>query len=457
MRRKSDGKIVLIDFGAVKEIGTLLMNPQGQTSVSVAVGSPGYMPSEQARGRPKFASDVYAVGMMGIQSVTGYFPHQLQEDPDTGEIIWREYAQISDELGEVLDKMVRDHFSQRYQTASGALAALMPIIEPQSPPISQITIPVTPPSVATQPIPSVPTVKISTPQPVGWVERSETQHLSTAKSTTPINLKYFSFNVVKVNAQGKGTSRSQKTAQFFTEDLGNGVTLEMVAIPGGTFTMGSPSTEKERRDTESPQHQVRIQPFYMGKFEVTQAQYEAIMGNNPSSFKGANRPVEKVSWNDAVELCEKLSQQTGRTYRLPSEAEWEYACRAGTTTPFYFGETITTDLVNYDGNFTYGAAPKGKDRQQTTDVGSLLPNAFGLYDMHGNVWEWCQDTYHENYNGAPTDGSAWIDNNQYRVLRGGSWLNIPILCRSAYRSINTRDFILNVIGFRVVCVFGGGS
>jgi formylglycine-generating enzyme required for sulfatase activity len=181
------------------------------------------------------------------------------------------------------------------------------------------------------------------------------------------------------------------------------------------------------------------------------------MGNNPSSFKGANRPVEKVSWNDAVELCEKLSQQTGRTYRLPSEAEWEYACRAGTTTPFYFGETITTDLVNYDGNFTYGAAPKGKDRQQTTDVGSLLPNAFGLYDMHGNVWEWCQDTYHENYNGAPTDGSAWIDNNQYRVLRGGSWLNIPILCRSAYRSINTRDFILNVIGFRVVCVFGGGS
>jgi eukaryotic-like serine/threonine-protein kinase len=523
MRRKSDGKIVLIDFGAVKEIGTLLMNPQGQTSVSIAVGSPGYMPSEQARGRPKFASDVYAVGMMGIQAVTGFLPQQLQEDPETGEIVWKEYAQISDELGEVLDKMVRDHFSQRYQTASAALQALMPIIEPQSPPISQIT-----PPVAIQPIPSVPPVTpvtpppqpsptipsppptpqpkpSSTPQPVGWVERSETQRphppqpsstpapsrrkfitllsfagvglggvalweiikrsstspvgsSSSSKSAPPINLKSFSFNVVKVNAQGKEISRSQKTAQSFTEDLGKGVNLEMVAIPGGTFTMGSPSTEKERGNDEGPQHQVTIQSFYMGKFEVTQAQYEAIMGTNPSSFKSANRPVEKVSWNDAVEFCKRLSQKTGRTYRLPSEAEWEYACRAGTTTPFSFGETITTDLVNYNGNFTYGAAPKGKYRQQTTDVGSLPPNAFGLYDMHGNVWEWCADSWHDSYSGAPTDGSAWIDNdNQNRILRGGSWLLIPFVCRSAGRNSDTRAFFINYIGFRVVCLSGSGG
>jgi eukaryotic-like serine/threonine-protein kinase len=293
------------------------------------------------------------------------------------------------------------------------------------------------------------------------IKRSSTSPInssSSSKSATPINLKSFSFNVVKVNAQGKEISRSQKTAQSFTEDLGKGVNLEMVAIPGGTFTMGSPSTEKERSNDEGPQHQVTIQPFYLGKFEVTQAQYEAIMGSNPSNFKGANRPVEKVSWNDAVEFCKRLSQKTGRTYRLPSEAEWEYACRAGTTTPFYFGETITTDLVNYDGNFTYDAEPKGKYRQQTTDVGSLPSNAFGLYDMHGNVWEWCADSWHSNYDGAPTDGSAWVDNdNQNRVLRGGSWYIGPNGCRSANRYHYTRVFINHSIGFRVVFVSGSGG
>jgi formylglycine-generating enzyme required for sulfatase activity len=123
-----------------------------------------------------------------------------------------------------------------------------------------------------------------------------------------------------------------------------------------------------------------------------------------------------------------LSKATGREYRLPSEAEWEYACRAGTTTPFHFGETITTDLANYNGNYTYGSGSKGQYRKQTTDVGSFPANAFGLHDMHGNVWEWCQDTWHENYNGAPTDGSAWVDENANQnrmILRGGSWYNNP--------------------------------
>jgi formylglycine-generating enzyme required for sulfatase activity len=430
------------------------------------------MPSEQARGRPKFASDVYAVGMMGIQSVTGYFPHQLQEDPETGEIIWKEYAQISDELGEVLDKMVRDHFSQRYQTASAALQALMPIIEPQSPPTLQPTIPVTLPPAATQPIPSVPTVKISTPPP----QPSPTIP-SPPVIATP-QLQQFEFEVVTLKQVasikvieergfwGQKTTRetpeisleaqtSRHRANFFREELGNGVTLDMVEIPGGRFTMGSPASETESSNDERPQHQVTIQSFYMGKFEVTQAQYGAIMRTNTSGFKGANRPVENVSWNDAVEFCKRLSKKTGRTYRLPSEAEWEYACRAGTTTPFYFGETITADLVNCNGNFTYGSAPKGKYRQQTADVGSLPPNAWGLYDMHGNVWEWCADSWHSSYRGAPTDGSAWIDNdNRYRVLRGGSWDSNPSFCRSAVRYDISRDVFSYVIGFRVVCVFG---
>jgi formylglycine-generating enzyme required for sulfatase activity len=174
------------------------------------------------------------------------------------------------------------------------------------------------------------------------------------------------------------------------------------------------------------------------------------MGANPAYFKGNNRPVENVSWNGAVEFCEKLSQKTGKKYRLPSEAEWEYACRAGTTTPFYFGESITPDLVNYNGNYAYASAPKGKYRKQTTDVGTFPPNAFGLYDMHGNVFEWCQDNYKENYINAPIDGSALTSQIALgRLLRGGSWGNTPKHCRSAYR-YNGSPYYYD-IGFRVVC------
>ena len=244
-------------------------------------------------------------------------------------------------------------------------------------------------------------------------------------------------------------------AQHFRENLGNGVTLDMVAIPGGTFLMGSPNSEAGRRGSESPQHSVTIAPFHIGKFAVTQAQYQAIVGKNPSGFKGEKRPVEKVSWEDAIAFCQKLSKRTGNLYRLPSEAEWEYACRAGTTTPFYFGETITTDRVNFNGNHPYGSAPKGIYRAQTTDVGSLPPNGFGLHDMHGNIREWCEDHLHRNYNGAPIDGRAWVNpdalENAYRMLRGGSWFSIPQDCRSAVRSGNSPDDRIDVIGFRVVC------
>ncbi|NEP81952.1 MAG: SUMF1/EgtB/PvdO family nonheme iron enzyme, partial [Okeania sp. SIO3B3] len=217
----------------------------------------------------------------------------------------------------------------------------------------------------------------------------------------------FTFEVVTVNNSGKIINRTQESARQKMEDFGNGIKLEMVYIPGGSFLMGSPENEAERESSESPQHQVTLQPFYMSKYPITQNQYQAIMGNNPSNFKGGSRPVEQVSWHNAVEFCQKLSEKTGKIYTLPSESQWEYACRAGTTTPFYFGETITSELVNYNGNYPYGNAPKGKYRQETTDVGSFPPNAFGLYDMHGNVWEWCLDVWHDNYNGAPTDGSDW--------------------------------------------------
>ena len=247
-------------------------------------------------------------------------------------------------------------------------------------------------------------------------------------------------------------SSQTPSSRKFIEDLGNGVLLEMVAIPRGRFLMGSPKTEKGSDDDERPQHRVEVPPFLMGKYPVTQAQYQAIMGENPSHFKRENNPVERVSWHKAKEFCQKLSEQTGKTYQLPSEAQWEYACRAGTTTPFYFGETISTEQANYNGKHTYGNGKKGEYRGKTTPVGSFPPNVFGLYDMHGNVWEWGEDVWHENYQEAPDDGSAWVagGNRNYRVLRGGSWYFNPRNCRCAIRSWVNPDYGDLIDGFRVV-------
>lgn len=282
-----------------------------------------------------------------------------------------------------------------------------------------------------------------------------------------IDLQPFEFEValIEVNRATRTLTihRHQKQAKSFTEDLGNGVRLEMVAIPEGSFVMGSPEDEPERSSSESPQHTITLQSFFLGKYPVTQAQWKAVatlpqvnrkLDPDPSRFKDKNRPVERVSWYSAVEFCDRLSQKTGRQYRLPSEAEWEYACRAGTTTPFHFGETITPELANYDGNTTYGAGVKGVCREETTPVGSFgVANAFGLYDMHGLVWEWCADQWHSNYEGAPTDGSAWLDDNDNKryVLRGGSWLVNPRRCRSAYRFNCHVSNWYNFIGFRVAC------
>ncbi len=257
--------------------------------------------------------------------------------------------------------------------------------------------------------------------------------------------------------------RERKQARYFVGKLGD-IGLDMILIPGGTFLMGSPEDEPERSDDEGPLHQVTISQFFMGRYPITQAQWRFVAGlpevaqelqPNPSKFEGANRPVEQVSWHDAVEFCERLSTHTSRTYRLPSEAEWEYACRAGTTTPFYFGKTLTSELANYDGNYSYNDGPKGGCRQATTPVDQFgIANAFGLCDMHGNVYEWCQDHWHDNYKGAPTDGSAWSTDGEgsRRVIRGGSWDDNPRKCRSACRYYFYPGIADIGISFRVVCV-----
>jgi formylglycine-generating enzyme required for sulfatase activity len=247
--------------------------------------------------------------------------------------------------------------------------------------------------------------------------------------------------------------------------LSQGVELAMVRIPAGAFMMGSPAAELRRSSSESPQRIVTVPEFYLGKYPITQAQWRSVanlpkverdLQLQPSRFSVDDLPVEQVSWYEAEEFCRRLSALTGRVYRLPSEAEWEYACRGRTTTPFHFGETISTDLANYDGNYVYGNGEKGVYRQKTTPVGNFnAANFLGLHDMHGNVFEWCLDHYHDDYESAPTDGSAWInsdaDQNTAVTARGGCWYINPRYCRSAYRHYFNPDVQKDYIGFRVVC------
>ena len=269
--------------------------------------------------------------------------------------------------------------------------------------------------------------------------------MSTPDSST------FAYEVVTLNSQGQVRNRQTRQTQHQNVALAQGVYLDIVRVPGGQFQMGSP--EGEGNDSERPQHSVTVNSFWMGKHPVTYAQWKVVAGfprvrrdldPAPAKFWRDTQPVERVTWSDGVEFCERLSQHTGFEYRLPSEAEWEYACRANTTTPFHFGPTLTTDLANCNNHY-----------QGPTETGHFrVANAFGLSDMHGNIWEWCLDHWHENYQDAPSDGRAWITagDERYRLRRGGSWaLNLEN-CRSASRYRSFPDFRFLNIGLRVVKV-----
>jgi formylglycine-generating enzyme required for sulfatase activity len=239
--------------------------------------------------------------------------------------------------------------------------------------------------------------------------------------------------------------KEEAPPKYFTNSLG----MKFAWIPPGSFVMGSPKEEAGRVENET-QHKVTLtKGFYMGVYTVTQEEWQAVMGNNPSLIKGEkNLPVEQVSWDDCQEFIKKLREKDKKPYRLPTEAEWEYACRAGTKTPFCFGDTISTDQANYNGNQIYGTGKKGVYRQKTTPVGSFPANAWGLYDTHGNLWEWCQD-WRGDYPQNDVVDPQGPDAGQYRVLRGGSWNLSPVLCRSANRGGVGPGSRYGLIGFRL--------
>ena len=452
IRRASDGKLVLIDFGAVKQIRVITGPKNNRT---VCIGTPGYMPDEQTDGWPQLASDIYAVGAIGIQCLTGIAPNLLFNK--NGEIEWEHLRKIDPDFAKVLNKMIAPDHRQRYANAAEALQAIeslnissvpkvklpSPTIQPPVPPVvtGGFTLP------PTVPVPVTPTKidrhkKIHRRSFIKWWlyggtgivlcwlidEWRKPPYLPIAdilsQSGTPLKLtkiRFYSFNLNR---------RYLAKADIFTEDLGDGVKLTMVKIPTGKFLMGSPKSEVQRSEGESPQHEVTVAGFYLAQTLVTEAQWR-IITNFPINIDKSSRFVQPLNWIDSMDFCEKLSEKTGRTYRLPSEAEWEYACRAGTTTPFAFGDTITPEMVDFRGNFVQ------RIFHPELIVGKLSPNLFGLYDMHGQ-WQWCLDEWFDNYDGAPTDGSARgdiksRDKNKLRLLRGGSWNEDSSGCRSAIR------------------------
>ena len=289
----------------------------------------------------------------------------------------------------------------------------------------------------------------------------------------------FHFTVATLDNSGVMKGGMQREGRLFREELGDGESLELVELPTGNFWMGASPTEfsqvgkefqrvglpfnqaQEVAQSEIPQGEVQVVSYYLTRREITQAQWEQVadwpqvrieLNPEPSFFHGKDRPVEQITWEEAIEFCERLSARTGRPYRLPSEAEWEFACRAGTLTPYHFGETISFEVANFDAAYPWGHAVNGQRRQQTFDSGSTgAANAFGLLDMHGNVQEWCMDPWHPNYQGSPLGASVWEKggDSQYRVVRGGSYLSAAAFCRSSSRSKKGFARRFSDTGFRV--------
>ena len=271
---------------------------------------------------------------------------------------------------------------------------------------------------------------------------------------TGLKTESFSFESVTLDRTGALIQRLPGEALRAVELLAPGIPLELVAIPKGFFQMGA--RDEGGYPDELPIHPVFLEGFWLGKYPLTQAQWQAVMGRLPDCrFHGPHLPVETICWADALSFCERLSRRTGRRYSLPSEAQWEYACRAGTRTPFSLGPTITTDYANYVGSHTYADAPPGIYRHGSTPVGAFPPNPWGLHDMHGALWEFCADAWAPDYAGAPLDGSPRLASraarpHSDRVARGGSWHETPAHCRSAMRLQVSEADRMEFYGLRVL-------
>jgi len=473
IRRQGDQKLVLVDFGAVK----VLKREQG-TTTGTKIGSAEYYAPEQGMGKPRLNSDLYSLGLTCLYLLTQRMPSDLY-DAAEGELCWRDHLVgnlVSDDLGKVLDQLIESSAKRRYQSAGDVLRDLNSLDAVVDSSIDQAlamllnrkVIDVQPQAVSIPPV-SVPSVE-SQPEVVAPLE----------ESLPPVpNGKIYHYEIITLNEEGEIAERRKGENHGYLETTA-GLNLEMVRIPAGEFIFGLPDNGDLSTYTGGPRYRVTVSEFWMSRTAITQKQWKIVaempeivqpLNPNPAHFSRKNNPVEKVSWQDCIEFCLRLNQASSKPYRLPSEAEWEYACRAGTTTAFHFGPTLSSRWANYYGLANYDSKTNKSEneeyRNQTTPVGSLnAPNAWGLHDMHGNVWEWCLDDYHQE--GVPTDGTAWIDNEDdcvnsidwlksllkknsiSKLRRGGSWCNSMRDCRSANRSGCSCDGKYQETGFRVV-------
>jgi len=462
----SQGRVVLVDFGAAK---------QGMSKGTTRAFTLDYAAPEVISGdRVGSYSDVFELGMLLYEMLVGKKPPTAMSrflnnnwQPEELEQPWQDLVASALQLHkEDRPKNVKDWWYQFF-----------PPVQENPSPIALSD------SQSTSNKPNSASLSVSAKKysqnnsiakKASRSRQSSSQISNSQKNTNSyrfitLELKEFQFETVTLKKQASwfginasvAIERRQSTNTYFSEDLGAGIFLETVNIPGGTFMMGATETEKDSHDDERPQRPVIVSPFLMGKYPVTQAQWRVVaamkpvdrrLDPDPARFKGDDLPVENISWYDAVEFSQRLSRETGRKYRLPSEAEWEYACRAGTNTPFYYGETLTDELANYDATVTYAFEPPGKSKETTTPVGSYPANAFGLYDMHGNIWEWCADNWHDNYFEAPNDSRPWLagDLDNFAPMRGGTWSLDAASCRCANRLKLNRIIEYKYFGFRVV-------
>ena len=420
--RRSDGKLVLVDFGAAK-----MATKTALAKTGTVIGSAEYMAPEQTRGKAVFASDIYALGVTCIYLLTNCEPRYLFSDHED-KWVWQDFLNgdiVSTDFTIMLDKMLEKALIKRYQAVYEILQEIHPSQKKQQVKTSN------------QNIPDFQFVNTSNQaKQQNQIVESKFEYITarTVEDDTDL-VGWLTLGLItKTRVE---TSVKKNKSSYIREDLGNGVMMDFMWIPAGKFRMGD-------------DHEVSLNGFWMGKHTVTQRQWQSLMknnfwkrltGNNPSRFKGADLPVERVSWNHANEFCKVLSQKINKSVRLPTEAEWEYACSAGTHTMFSFGNAISTDIANYKGTSPYNQLPNGKYRERTVNAESFYPNQWGLYQMHGNVWEWCLDEWHDSFDTKPlwikqNGNSPWgnsVYGRAYRVVRGGSWGNGDIQCGSKNR------------------------